>query len=256
MKTRMTSFTAVTILLASIVMLTVPAQVYAMPGPDSSIGSTLVAQGTQNTFTITPSTAQPTPFPTPHQGTIFVFEHGSPVTVLGFDTFVNCEAVMALGVGMVWALVDNTGALARYNIGPGDSIKVTFKDGTTNPSVVLNGPTASLTGAGHVWIEYTGQLAPADDGLIMTGVTVPQLQTLGNTWGFFTCGQDGVGNENQPGSKQDTFTVALPVGGEIISINNSALLIAGLMTNAIWIAPTIGVLAGAGLTLYKFRKNI
>ncbi len=45
------------------------------------------------------------------------------------------------------------------------------------------------------------------------------------------------------------------VGGEIISLDSTSLLIAGLQTSAIWMIPTLAALAGAGFYLVRFRTN-
>jgi len=45
------------------------------------------------------------------------------------------------------------------------------------------------------------------------------------------------------------------VGGELLPINNTSLLLAGLSSSAIWMIPTLAGLAGAGLYLVKFRAN-
>src|SRR2546430_4906129 len=39
------------------------------------------------------------------------------------------------------------------------------------------------------------------------------------------------------------------VGGEIIPVNTSALFVAGAMTNAFWMVPTLGGIAGVALAL-------
>ena len=45
------------------------------------------------------------------------------------------------------------------------------------------------------------------------------------------------------------------VGGEKLSIDNSALLIAGLSANAVWILPMLAGLAGAGIYLTRSKTN-
>ncbi len=254
MKTRITSLTAVTILLASIVTLTVPPEAFAMPGPDDSIDRIAVEQFNQNSYTILPA-VNPV-FLKPHAGTLFVIEHSNPITSLGLDGDSICEPTK-VGTGMVWALVNSAGNLARYTVDVGESITVTFKDGTTAANPVATGNTIAnmLSGTGpYVWLEYLGPAAPVGDGLFNAGATVPQLATLGNLWGFFTCGVDGFGLAGeQPGSQQETFRVELPVGGEIISINTSALVIAGLMTNGMMLVPILGAAATAGTVFTVLR---
>jgi len=45
------------------------------------------------------------------------------------------------------------------------------------------------------------------------------------------------------------------VGGEVLAINNIALLISGVSLSAVWMIPTLAGLAGAGVYLVKFRTN-
>ena len=46
-----------------------------------------------------------------------------------------------------------------------------------------------------------------------------------------------------------------PVAGELLSVDNSVLVIAGLTSMSLWMIPTVLGLAGAGLYLVKFRAN-
>jgi len=46
-----------------------------------------------------------------------------------------------------------------------------------------------------------------------------------------------------------------PVAGELLSLDSSALVIAGLTGSAVWMIPTIAGIAGAGMYLIKFRTN-
>ena len=48
-------------------------------------------------------------------------------------------------------------------------------------------------------------------------------------------------------------TQTQPVGGEIIPIETTSLLIASVQTNLAWIVPV--VLASAGVTAYKLRRT-
>jgi len=45
------------------------------------------------------------------------------------------------------------------------------------------------------------------------------------------------------------------VAGELLPINSSALMIAGLTSMTVWMIPTVLGLAGAGVYLVKFRKQ-
>ena len=46
-----------------------------------------------------------------------------------------------------------------------------------------------------------------------------------------------------------------PVAGELLSIDSTALFLAGLSQSAVWMIPTLAGLAGAGAYLIKFRTN-
>jgi len=45
------------------------------------------------------------------------------------------------------------------------------------------------------------------------------------------------------------------VGGELLPIDSTALVLAGLQTSAIWMLPVLAGVAGAGFYLVKFRMN-
>jgi len=47
----------------------------------------------------------------------------------------------------------------------------------------------------------------------------------------------------------------IAVGGELLSVNSSALIIAGLTSMSLWMIPTVAGIAGAGIYLVKFRAN-
>jgi len=46
-----------------------------------------------------------------------------------------------------------------------------------------------------------------------------------------------------------------PVAGELLPLDNSALMIAGLTSMTVWMVPTVLGLAGVGVYLVKFRAN-
>jgi len=46
-----------------------------------------------------------------------------------------------------------------------------------------------------------------------------------------------------------------PVAGELLPLDTSALMIAGLTSMTVWMVPTIAGLAGVGVYLVKFRKQ-
>lgn len=52
-----------------------------------------------------------------------------------------------------------------------------------------------------------------------------------------------------------SFGEPTPVAGELLSLDSSALVIAGLTGSAVWMIPAVAGLAGAGVYLIKFRTN-
>jgi hypothetical protein len=67
---------------------------------------------------------------------------------------------------------------------------------------------------------------------------------------------DGLGDACDSCPNDDTDTCNNPsVSGEILNINTTTLFISGLTSSAIWMAPTILGIAGAGIYLVKFRSN-
>jgi hypothetical protein len=72
-----------------------------------------------------------------------------------------------------------------------------------------------------------------------------------NANGTYELGEDIVLDLNM-NNIYDEETV---VGGEIIALDTTALLLAGAQSSAIWMIPTLAGLAGAGLYLVKFRTN-
>ena len=45
------------------------------------------------------------------------------------------------------------------------------------------------------------------------------------------------------------------VGGKILPIDMTALFLAGAMTNAFWMVPTLGGIAGAAMVLFKIKRK-
>jgi len=82
-------------------------------------------------------------------------------------------------------------------------------------------------------------------------------------FGQLTCGSSIVFNVEALNDSDDfvaesntlTVTNDCPVSGEILSVDSSALMIAGLTSSAVWMIPTVAGLAGAGIYLVKLRAN-
>ncbi len=70
--------------------------------------------------------------------------------------------------------------------------------------------------------------------------------------------QDGIGDvcDLCPEDEQNQCNgIPIPVAGELLSLDTSALMIAGLTSMTVWMIPTVLGLAGAGVYLVKFKAN-
>ena len=74
------------------------------------------------------------------------------------------------------------------------------------------------------------------------------------SWAFATCGVDQPLGAANGFSRQDAFSVIIPVAGTIIPIDTVALAIAGIQYSAIWLLPLIG-LAGVGFAVLRFQLH-
>lgn len=127
-----------------------------------------------------------------------------------------------------------------------EELKVKFgTGGVVTPVVTLNGGDGvTLSGTQLEWVN----IHPTPSG-------VDNLNMIGE-WSWETCGKEKVGLANPTNFNFDEgISVVQPVGGEIISINTAALLLAGLTTSGMWIVPSLVTVIGIGLTVYKIRKN-
>ena len=64
-----------------------------------------------------------------------------------------------------------------------------------------------------------------------------------------------VGAQGDNPSDVDFFPKEQQVAGELLSLNTSALMIAGLTSMSVWMVPAVVGLAGVGVYLVKFRKQ-
>ena len=117
--------------------------------------------------------------------------------------------------------------------------------GTIIPVVTLNGGDGvGLSGTQLEWVNIHPTPIGADQF------------TIEGEYSWETCGREKVGLPNPTNFNFDEgISVVKPVGGEIISINTAALLLAGLTTSGMWIIPSVVTATGIGLTFYRIRKN-
>lgn len=65
---------------------------------------------------------------------------------------------------------------------------------------------------------------------------------------------DGAGNEGPFAEKSFSFIInSHPVAGELLSLDSSALVVAGLTSSMAWMIPAVAGIVGAGVYLVKFR---
>jgi len=57
------------------------------------------------------------------------------------------------------------------------------------------------------------------------------------------------------GEIRGQITCGVPVAGELLPLDSSALMIAGLTSMSVWMIPAVAGLAGVGVYLVKFRKQ-
>jgi len=125
----------------------------------------------------------------------------------------------------------------------------------TGESNMMVDPTYGNGGTHNMAIDMNGAV-PA--GLVewvelLQGAGTDQTNLAG-LYIFANCATFApAGGGSVPDSIQVFFNVEVPVGGEILPINTSALLLAGLTTNALWILPALAVAAGAGIVVLKFQ---
>jgi len=105
---------------------------------------------------------------------------------------------------------------------------------------------------------------PCPDNMILAeGICDPCLVWLGDS--AYICDSDGDGVEDFVDECPDTPPQTMvdevgcptekPVAGELLSLDSSSLVVAGLTSSAVWMIPTVAGIAGAGLYLVKLRAN-
>lgn len=102
---------------------------------------------------------------------------------------------------------------------------------------------------------FTEQFSLNQNDPFTTFTRQVSLETSSNTSITFS----GFGGDNigllLDNVKFTELECSTPVAGELLSVNTSALMIAGLTGSAVWMIPAVAGLAGAGIYLVKFRAN-
>ncbi len=92
----------------------------------------------------------------------------------------------------------------------------------------------------------------ANAGIPIPTTTMPETGTSQDLSQFLV---SSPGISIQVFSDLTETTTTTPVGGTIIPVDMVSLFIAGIMTNAFWMVPTLGGIAGAAIAFFKVKKR-
>jgi len=203
---------------------------------------------------------------------IYVFTPSTTTFILDSSPF-TCPMPAASAGDYYILLIDGGTSLADAvnfwipdTVANNARVEVSYGGGVDVIITPLNGakvgtgvPVASGSGFGQLtpltaeWHRLSNVLVQGTQTVVALSANSDQTTATGAYTGV-TCGPEEVtfGNNYQV---PINFNVIEPVGGEIISINTTALLMAGLTTSGMWMIPTLGVIAGSVITIYKIRKS-
>jgi len=145
------------------------------------------------------------------------------------------------------------GSVVDWDFGNGDAA-TSAGSFAVNPTAVLydpeDGGTANPPDGALVWNELPGGAADDTFGVGSYVVEVCAYKDA-DLNGEFTPGENS-------GTGTVTFQVSMPVGGEILPIDTSALFIAGISSNPMWALSALAVVAGMSFVMLRMqvaRKN-
>lgn len=234
-----------TVLFATMTVLMIGTGSAVFADPDASPGATPSPAVVDSIVTVTVISIPPT-----FMDELIVYD--TP-TAPGDDG--SCPNQIPSGVE-AWRLVSNTDTTKSIRAfipsilsSPTARIEVPFGTGVGSP--------VTVTATGGAFVTKDGTIPPTAAGL--TSVQATWLE-VGDTAGTPAPTTDRVGDyrigvcgrENNlvyasaiNYDVSSPFTIQEPVGGEIISVSTTALLLAGASTSALWLVPLVAVAAGA-----------
>ena len=228
----------------------------AMALPDPSIGGNTVTQNSAGTITITVGAGTP-----PITGeAIRVYDQPKADTAIDGSCPMADPALEGVTTWELRADSDTTKKI-DYSFPIGSvgttSVKVNFGTGvgiSGNPVTVTVDAPGQLSIGGVFQgsgVSVLGRWIEVTDNAGSTGATAPSTNRLG-LYAVVTCGLEGA----SPSEVSGNLSVVKPVGGEIIPVSTTALLLAGVPTSALWLVPLAAVAAGAFavLRLQVYRK--
>ncbi|MEM3084141.1 MAG: hypothetical protein QXP61_03535, partial [Nitrososphaerales archaeon] len=135
-----------------------------------------------------------------------------------------CNAAVTPAGATVWEL-RKSGTTVTYSLPANSSIRIPFGTGGTFDITRLGGATVNPGGTGgYSWV-------------IIDGPNVADNTNELGLYIFCTIGSEGITPYLGLGTLQ--VTAPVPVGGELLSIDATALLIAGVFTNSFFMLPFI-----------------
>ena len=163
---------------------------------------------------------------------------GAPIGVPGVDQFVELDSND--NSNMKQAITTENGKMYTlsfdYSPRPNQSaetngIEVSWDGNLLDTIAVAGGGTTD-------WNEYSYEVSATGASTVIEFLAIGTSDSLG---GYI----DNV----------SVIEIEKPVAGELLSLDSSALVVAGLTSSAIWMIPTLAGIAGAGVYLVKLRAN-
>ena len=145
------------------------------------------------------------------------------------------------------------GSVVDWDFGNGDPSTSAGSFAVTGTAVLYDpedGGTANPPDGALVWNELPGGAA---DDTFSVGTYVIEVCAYKDVDGD---GEFDLGEASGTGTV--TFSVSMPVGGEILPIDTSALFIAGISSNPMWALSALAVVAGMAFVMLRMqvaRKN-
>ena len=245
-------------LMAILVVTTVPSAFANSP----SYGGGTVIQGSDATLTIGPIQNSGVTSEG-HEIQVVDQDPNSPVVLAGGQCPITLVNYAGLNISTdVWQL-------ATAAAGPGSNRHFGYIVGPANGDIVVvkfgpSGASGTITAMGAAKIlqetaDNSGTFLQVSSPQSAAwanfqGSNSPNTNRIGNWYGG-TCGQD---NPSTAGAKYKIpggFQVSAPVGGTILPIDATSLVLAGLYTSSfMWLLPAVGIASVIGLGIFKLRK--
>jgi len=151
--------------------------------------------------------------------------------------------------GTIWRAENGDGTATIWSTTTStETAQATFGSGGTPAFTVTGAGSVSAAAPTYDWVRKAGPVQP-DNLDILTPAASP--------YRIAVCGYEGPSNAYF-GSYISLFTQS-PVAGEILPIITTALLLAGISTNAMWVLPALAVVAGSSFAVLRYqvtRKDI